>query len=163
MIDTFNKLLKFQYLNNGFHYLELKSNWLSNDKTLIIELFYSNHLYLTPKQSKLLENLLSFEIRGGLFKSLCREINTFSFNNAKVPPLSSKSSTVNSFNCLQPAKLSSNSNFSHFTRKSFAESVLKSNNSLFSLGTFSTQSSCFIPSAYKFSVASVPVKNVSSF
>ena len=94
---------------------------------------------------------------------MCREINTFIFNNAKVPPLSSKSSAVNSFNCLQPAKLSSNSNFSHFTRKSFAESVLKSNNSLVSLGTFSTQSSCFIPNAYKFSVASVPVKNVLSF
>ena len=47
--------------------------------------------------------------------------------------------------------------------KSFAESVLKSNHSLFPLGTTSTQNSCFSPNASKSSVASAPVKNASSF
>ena len=82
----------------------------------------------------------------------------FSFNYTDFPPLSSKSSTVNS---LQSSKLCSNSNFS--TQKSFAESVLKSSHTLFLLETTSTQNSCFSPSAHKSTVASAPVKNVSSF
>ena len=90
-----------------------------------------------------------------------RDITSFSFNYPDFPPLSSKSSTVNSFNSLQSSKLCSNSNFS--TQKSFAESVLKSNHTLFPLETTSTENSCFSPSAYKCTVASAPVKNVSSF
>ena len=95
------------------------------------------------------------------FKLSYRDITSFSFSFADFPPLSSKSSTVNSFNSLQSSKFSSNSNFS--TQKSFAECVLKSNHSRFLLGTNSTQNSCFSPSAHKSSVASAPVKNVSSF
>ena len=90
-----------------------------------------------------------------------RDITSFSYNFADFPPLSSQSSTVNSFNSLQSSKLSSNSNFS--TQKSFAESVLKSNHSRFLLGKTSAQNSCFSPSAHKSSVASAPVKNVLSF
>ena len=90
-----------------------------------------------------------------------RDITSFSFNYADFPSLSSKSSTVNSFNSLQSSKLSSNFNFS--TQKSFAEYVLKSNHTLFPLGTTSTQNSYFSPSAHKSSFASAPVKNVSSF
>ena len=94
-------------------------------------------------------------------KSSYRDITSFSFSYADFPPLSSKSSTVNSFNSLQSSKLSSGSNFS--TQKSFAESVLKSNHTLFPLGTTSTQNSCFSRSTHKSSVTSAPVKNVSSF
>ena len=89
-----------------------------------------------------------------------RDITSLSFNFADFP-LSSKSSTVNSFNSLQSSKLSSNSNFS--TQKSFSGSVLKSNHSLFTLGTTSTQNYRFSPSVHKSSVASVTVMNVLSF
>ena len=74
-----------------------------------------------------------------------------------------KALLINSFNSLQSSKFSSKPNFSMFTQKSFAESVLKSNHSLFPLGTTSTQNSCFSPSAHKSSVTSAPVKIVSSF
>ena len=90
-----------------------------------------------------------------------RDITSFSFNYADFPPLSSKSSTVNSLNSLQSSKLCSNSNFS--TQKPFAKSVLKSNHTLFPLETTSTQNSCFSPSAHKSTVASAPVKFCSSF
>ena len=89
-----------------------------------------------------------------------KDIISFSFNYADFPPLSSKSSTVNSFTSLQFSKLCSNSNFS--TQKFSAESVLKSNHTLFPLETTSTYS-CFSPSAHKSIVASATVKNVSSF
>ena len=79
---------------------------------------------------------------------------SFSLNYANFSPLFSKSSTVNSFNSLQSSKLSSNSNFP--TKKYFAKTVLKSNRSLFLLGTASTQN-------YFSSVASALVKNVLSF
>ena len=86
-----------------------------------------------------------------------RDITSFSYYFADFPPLSSQSSTVNSFNSLQFSKLSSNSNFS--TQKSFAEYVMKSYHSRFLLGKTSAQNSC----AHKSSVTSAPVKNVSSF
>ena len=94
-------------------------------------------------------------------KTSYRDITSFSFNHADFPPLSSKSSTVSSFNSLQSSKLCSNSNFS--TQKSFVESILKSNHTPFPLETTSTQNSCFSPSAHKSTVASTLVKNVSSF
>ena len=75
--------------------------------------------------------------------------------------LSSKSSSVNFLNSLQSSKLSSNSNFS--TQKSFAESVFKSNNTLYFLGTTSTQNYCFSSSAHKSSVATVLIRTISSF
>ena len=90
-----------------------------------------------------------------------RDITSFSFNFANFPPLSSQSSTVNCFNSLQSSKLSSNPNF--LTQKSFVESVLNSNHSRFLFWTTATQNSGFSPSAHKPSVASAPVKNVSSF
>ena len=90
-----------------------------------------------------------------------RYITSFSFNDPDFPPLSSKSSTGNSFNSLQSSKLCSDSNFS--TQKSFVESVLKSNHTLFPLETTSTQNSCFSPSAHKSTVASAPVKIFSYF
>ena len=36
IINTVNKLLKFQCLNNGFHFLEIKSKWLNNDDSFNI-------------------------------------------------------------------------------------------------------------------------------
>ena len=42
IINTVNKLLKFQCLNNGFYFLEFKSNWLNNDDSLNMELFYDD-------------------------------------------------------------------------------------------------------------------------
>ena len=73
MINTVYKLRKFQCLNNGFDFLEFKSNCLNDDDSLHIEL------------------------------------------------------------------------------------LLKSNNSLFPLGTSSTQNYCFSPNTHKSSVASAPV------
>ena len=90
-----------------------------------------------------------------------KDIISFSFNFAYFPPLSSKNSTIHSFNSLQSSKLSGNSNF--LTQKSFAEPVLKSNNSCFLLGTTSTQNSCFSSSVHKPSIASASLKNVSPF
>ena len=87
-----------------------------------------------------------------------RDITSFSFNYVDFPIRSSKTSAVNSFNTLQFSKLSCYFNFSTFTQKSFAESVLKSNDSLFPLGTTSIQNSCFAPSAHKSSVAFALVK-----
>ena len=60
-------------------------------------------------------------------------------------------------------KLSSNSNFSTFTQNDLAKSVLKSNNSVLPLGTFSTQNSYFSLSTHNSSAASALAKNVSSF
>ena len=166
IINTLNKLLKFQCLNNGFHFLEFKSNWLNNDDSLNIELFYDDDLHPLRKGNELLaKEIINFynhsKYTVAYSKPSFRDITSFTFNYADFPPLSSESSTVNSFNSLQSSKLSSNSGFS--TQKSFAESVLKSNHTLFPLGTTSTQNSCFSPSAHKSSVASAPVKNVSYF
>ena len=91
-----------------------------------------------------------------------RNITFFLFNYADFPPLSSKSSVVNSCNSPQSLKLSSNSNFWTFTQKSFAESVLKSNHSLFPFVT-TTRNSYFSPSARKSSVASAQIKFFPSF
>ena len=49
IINTVNKLLKFQCLNNGFYFLEFKSNWLSNDDSLNMEFFYDDYLHLIGK------------------------------------------------------------------------------------------------------------------
>ena len=53
IINTVNKLLKFQCLNDGFHLLELKSNWLNNDDFLD-ELFYDDDLPLIRTDNELL-------------------------------------------------------------------------------------------------------------
>ena len=127
MINTVNKLRKFQCLNNGFDFLEFKSNCLNDDDSLHIELLYNDPHFIQT---------------------------SFSFNNADFLPLSSKSSLVNSFDSLQFWKL--NSNFSTLL-KSLLPSLLKSNNSLLPLGTSSTQNSCFSPNTHKSSVASAPV------
>ena len=168
IINTVNKLLKFQCLNNSFHFLEFKSNWLNNSDSLKMEFFYDYDLHLTRKGNELLvKEIVNFYYHSkytvAYSKPSYRDITSFSFNYADFPPLSSKSSAVNSFNFLQSPKLSSNSNFSTFTQKSFSESVLKFNYNLFPLETTSKRSSCISPSEYKSSVASAPVKNVSSF
>ena len=95
-------------------------------------------------------------------KSSYRHITSFSFNYVDFSPLSSKSSAVISFNSLQSSKLSSNSKFSTFTQNS-CRVCFEVHNSLFQLGTTSTQNSCFSPSAHKSSVTSASVKNVSPF
>ena len=159
-------MLKFQCLNNGFYFLEFKSNWSNNDDSLNMEFFYDDYLHLIRKGNELLaKEIIDFfdhsKYTVAYSKPSYRDITSFSYNFADFPPLSSQSSTVNSFNSLQSSKLSSNSNFS--TQKSFAESVLKSNNILYFLGTTSTQNYCFSPSAHKPSVATVLVKNILSF
>ena len=133
-----------------------------------MELFYHDDLHLMWKGKEFLAKaIINFYYHSkytvAYSKPSYRDITSFSFNYADFPPLSSKSSAINSFNSLQSSKFSSKPNFSMFTQKSFAESVLKSNHSLFPLGTTSTQNSCFSPSAHKSSVASAPVKIVSSF
>ena len=92
-----------------------------------------------------------------------KDITSFSFNYVHFSPHFSKSSNLNYINSLKSSKLSSDCNFSTFTLKYFAESVLKSNHSPFTLGSTLIQNSCFSPSAHTSSVASAPVKNVSSF
>ena len=146
--------------------MEFKSNWLNNDDSLNIELFYDDDLHLIRKGNELLaKEIINFYYHSkytvAYSKPSYRDITSFSFNYTDFPPLSFKSSTANSFNSLQSSKLCSNSNFS--TQKSFAESVLKSNHILFPLEATSTQNSCFSPSARKSTVASAPVKNVSPF
>ena len=131
IINTVNKLLKFQCLNNGFYFLEFKSNWLNNDDSLNMELFYNDYLHLIRKGSELLaKDIIDFFYHSKYMlaysKPSYRNIISFSFNFA---PLPSQDSTVNSFNSLQSSKLSSSSNFS--TQKSFAKSVLNSNHSRF--------------------------------
>ena len=74
IINTVNKLLKFQCLNNSFHFLEFKSNWLNNNDSLKMEFFYDYDLHLIRKSNELLAKeiiniLKSFEIHGGLFKT----------------------------------------------------------------------------------------------
>ena len=143
IINTVNKLLKFQCLNNGFHFLKFKSNWLNNKDSLNMELFYDDDLHLIRKGKELLaKEIINFyyhlKYTVTYSKPSYRDITYFSLNYADFPPLSSKSSTVNSSNSLQSSKLSSNFNFSTFTQKSFAESVLKSNHNLFPLGITST-------------------------
>ena len=154
-----NKLLKSQCLNNGFHFLEFKSNWLNNDDSLNIEPFYNDYLHLIWKGTELLAKEITDFYHHSKYmvaysKPSYRDIASFSFNSADFPPLSSKSSTDNSLNSLQSSKLSSNSNFS--TQRSFPESVLKSNHSHFLLEITSTHNSCFSPSAHNSSVASAP-------
>ena len=130
-----------------------------------MELFYDDYLHLIRKGNELMvKEIIDFFYHSKYMvaysKPSYRDITSFSYNFTDFPPLYSQSSTVNSFNSLQSSKLTSNSNFS--TQKSFAKSVLKSNNSRFLLGKTSTQNSCFSPSAHKSSVTSSPVKNVSS-
>ena len=54
IINTVNKLLKFQCLNNSLHFLEFKSNWLNNDDSLNKELFYDDDLHLIRKGNELI-------------------------------------------------------------------------------------------------------------
>ena len=147
-------------------FLEFKSNWLNKDDSLNMELFNNDYLHLIRKGNELLtKEIIDFfdhsKYTVAYSKPSYRDITSFSYNFADFSPLSSQSSTVNSFNSLQSSKLSSNSTFS--TLKSFADSVLKSNHPRFLLGKTSAQNSCFSPSAQKSSVTSAPVKNVSSF
>ena len=142
-----------------FIFLEFKSNWLNNNDSLNIELFYNDKLHLIWKGDELLANEITDFYHHSKYmvaysKPSYRDITSFSFNSADSPPLSSKSSTVNYLNSPQSLKLSSNSNFS--TQRSFPESVLKSNHSSFLLRITSTQNSCFSPSIHKSSVASAP-------
>ena len=54
IIIPINKLQKFQCLNNGLHFLEFKSNWLNNDDSVDMELFYDDNLHLIWKGNELL-------------------------------------------------------------------------------------------------------------
>ena len=143
--------------------MELKSNWLNNDDPLNMKLFYDEDL--RRKGNELLaKKTTNFDYHSKYMvaysKLSYRDITSLSFNYADFPPLSSKTFTVNS---RQSSKLSRNSNFSTFTQKFVAKSVVKSNNSLFPLGTTSTQNSYFSHIAHKTSDASALVKNASSF
>ena len=146
--------------------MEFNSNWVNNDDSLNMELFYDDELHLLRKGNELLaKEIINIyyhsKYRVAYSKPSYTDITSFSCNYADFPPLSSKSSIINYFNSLKSSKLSSNSNFS--VQKSFAESVLKSSHILFLLRTTSTQISCFSPSAHNSSVTSAPVKIVSSF
>ena len=106
IINTVNKLLKFQCLNNGFYFLEFKSNWLNNDDFLNMELFYDDYLHLIRKGNELLaKEIIDFfdhsKYTVAYSKPSYRNITSFSYNFTDFPPLSSQSSTVNSFNSLQ--------------------------------------------------------------
>ena len=48
IINTVNKFLKFQCLNNGFYFLEFKSNWLNNDSPqyMFLQIQFSQHFIL---------------------------------------------------------------------------------------------------------------------
>ena len=127
--NTVNKLLMFQCLSNGFYLLEFKFNWLNNDDSLNMEFFYDDYLHPIRKGNELLTKETNDFFDQSKYtvaysKPSYRDITAFSYNFADFTPLSSQSSTVNSFNSLQSPNLSSNSNF--LTQKSFAESVLKS-------------------------------------
>ena len=126
--------------------MEFKSNWLNNDDSLNMELFYDDYLHLVRKGNELLaKEIIDFFYHSKYMvaysKSSYWDITSFSFNFTDFPHHPSQSSTVNSFNSLLSWKRCSNSNLS--TQKSFAESVLKSDHSRFLLGTTSTQNSCF--------------------
>ena len=54
IINNVNKLFKFQCLNNDFHFLEFKSNWLNKDDSLNLEFFYNDDLHLIQKGNELL-------------------------------------------------------------------------------------------------------------
>ena len=103
IINTVNKLLKFQCLNNGFHFLEIKSNWLNNDNSNNMELFYDDDLRLIWKGNEL----------------LTKESINFYLYHSKYTVAHSKPSyrDITSFNSLQSSKLSSNSNFSILLRR----------------------------------------------
>ena len=60
IINIVNKLLNFQCYSKGFHFLEFKSNWLSNDESLKREIFYDDDLYLIQKDNGLLAKKLTF-------------------------------------------------------------------------------------------------------
>ena len=80
IINTVNKLLKFQCLNNGFHFLEFKSNWLHNDDSLNIELFYDDGLHLIRKGNELLaKEIINFYYHT---KSILKTFKSFYSNMA---------------------------------------------------------------------------------
>ena len=117
--------------------MEFQSNWLNNYDTLNMELFYDDHHHLIRKGKELLaKEVINFYYHSKYLvaysKPSYKDITSFLFSDADFPPVSSKSSTVNSFDSLQSSRLSSNSNFSTFTQ----------NNPLFPLGTTSTKNSC---------------------
>ena len=102
IINTVNRLLKFQCLNNGFYFLEFKSNWLNNDDSLNMEFFY-DYLHLIRKGNELLaKEIIDFfdhsKYTVAYSKPSYRDMISFSYNFADFPPLSFQSSTVNSFN-----------------------------------------------------------------
>ena len=117
--------------------MEFQSNWLNSYDTLNMELFYVDDLHLIRKGKELLvKGVINFYYHSKYLvaysKPSYKDITSFLFSYADFLPLSSKSSAVNSFDSLQSSRLSSNSNFSTFPQ----------NNSLFPLGTTSTQNSC---------------------
>ena len=104
-MSTVSKLLKFQCLNNGFYFLELKSNWLNRNDSLNMEHFYDDDLHLIRKGNKLsAKEIINFYYHSkytvAYSKTLYTDITSLSFNYADFPSLSSKSFTVNSFNYL---------------------------------------------------------------
>ena len=60
MVNTVNKLLKFQSLDTGFHFLEFKSNQLNNDDSLNMEPFYDDALHLGKGMNYWKDKLLTF-------------------------------------------------------------------------------------------------------
>ena len=74
-----------------------------------------NHLHLIWKGNELLARKINFYYQSKytvvFSKFSYGDITSFSFNNADFPPLSSKSSTVNSLISIQSPKLSSKSIF----------------------------------------------------
>ena len=90
-IDIVNKLLKSQCLNNGFHFLEFKSNWLNNNDSLAMELFYDDYLHLLRKGNELLpKEFIDFYYHSKYAVAYSKpsyiDITFFSLNYADFPP-----------------------------------------------------------------------------
>ena len=151
-------MLKFQCLNNGFHFLEFKLNWFNNDDSLNMELFYNDDLHLIRKGNE----------------SLAKEIINYNYHSKYTVAYSKLSiGTLLLFHlitqifhlCFLEAPL-----LIFYSTRSFLITLIFQLKSLFTsllfnhfllpLGTASTQNSCFSPSAHKPSVASAPVKNI---
>ena len=76
IINTVNKLLKCQCLDNGFQFLEFKSNWLNNVTLLTWNSFtmitFNSYGKTMNYWQKKLWTLLSFEIHGDLYKTFMK-------------------------------------------------------------------------------------------
>ena len=89
IMNTVYKLLKLQCLNNGFHFLEFKSNWLNNDDSLNLELFYDDDLYLIRNGTELLAKEIinsdyHLKYTVAYSRSSYKDVTSFLFNYADL-------------------------------------------------------------------------------